>query len=120
VIVCDVLVDTAKVWLTGAAAPYMPSPTWFASIVHEPAATVVIDSPLTVQMPGVSVVRATVSPDDAVAPDAKVTPGAFAPGLAKLIVWLCVDTANDSVYAAVLSTRKSFTRNVNDDGVVAV
>ena len=49
-------------------------------------ATVVIDSPLTVQMPGVSEVSVTASPDDAVAPDANVVAGAFAPGLAKLIV----------------------------------
>jgi hypothetical protein len=97
VIVCDVLVDTAKVWLTGAAAPYVASPAWFASMVHDPVATVVIDNPLTVQIPGVSEVSVTGSPDDAVAPEANVMPGALAPGLAKLTVWFCVDTANDNV-----------------------
>ncbi len=68
-----------------------------ASIVHEPVATVVIDRPLTVQIPGVSDVSATGRPDDAVAPDAKVVPGGWAPGLAKVIVWLCADTPNDNV-----------------------
>jgi hypothetical protein len=66
-------------------------------MVHDPVATVVIDNPLTVQIPGVSEVSVTGSPDEAVAPEANVMPGGSAPGLTKLIVWFCVDTANDNV-----------------------
>jgi hypothetical protein len=85
VMVCEVLVDTENVWLTGSAAPYVASPAWVASIVHDPVATVVIDRPLTVQIPVVSEVSVTVRPDDAVAPEANVVPGGWAPGLGKVI-----------------------------------
>ena len=50
-------------------------------------ARVVIFRPLTVQTAGVCEVRVGVSPELAVAPDAKVELGALVPGLAKVIVW---------------------------------
>ena len=36
---------TVKVWSTGAAAVYVRLPAWLASIVHSPAARIVIVSP---------------------------------------------------------------------------
>ena len=87
--VCGVSDETAKFWVTGAAAPYELLPAWVAVIeqVPEAPAKITMFKPETVQTPGVFEVSVTVKPEVAVAPDAMVWFGAFEPGLLKVIVW---------------------------------
>lgn len=64
-------------------------------IVQVPAVTMLIFKPVTLHTAGVVDVRATVSPELAVAPEANgVRVNVFGPGLAKVIVWLPPTTVN--------------------------
>ena len=67
-----------------------------------PVVTVVISKPVTVQTPVVNDSRATVKLEVAVAPEAKVCPDAFDPGLLKVIVWLEAKTCKVIVLAEIL------------------
>ncbi len=60
-------------------------------------ASVVMFSPLTVQTAGVSEVRVGVSPEVAVALDAKLTLGAFVPGFANVIDCAFAGALNEKV-----------------------
>ena len=71
-------------------------------IEHVPLATVVIFSPDTVQTPLVFEARVTVKPEDETAPEPKVTPGAFVPGLLKVMVCELVTKLRFIVYALAL------------------
>jgi hypothetical protein len=58
--------------------------------------------PETVHTPGVSDVSVTVSPEVAVAPEAKLGEvGVFPPGLLNVMVWLWFETRSVIVYALV-------------------
>ena len=92
----------------GAAAPYVASPGWEATITHVPALTGVIISPETVHTPGVSEVRITCRPvASVVAPDANAAePVPFVPGLLNVIIWEWMILVYEHLMIYVILLRK--------------
>ena len=81
-------------------------------MMQVPADTGTISSPDTVQTPGVNETNCTVSPVDAVAPEANVPdPTPFVPGLLKVIVCAPAAFAPVIVYGFVEKSSPSYTQN---------
>ena len=79
---------TAKLWVTGVAGLTVALPSCVAVIEQVPTAIRVTLLPLTVQTPGVLLVKLTGRPDEALALKAKGrSPSCLSAGLAKVIVW---------------------------------
>src|SRR5688500_17914687 len=101
----------ANVCVTRAAALYVTSPAWSAWTVQGPAATRASRPPAEmVQTAGVAEVKATVSPELALAASVGVVPKGWAPGLANVMAWLpfgvtAFDAAEAGPVPALLEAR---------------
>ena len=97
---------TVKDRVTELATPYVVPPTvpplWLATIVHVPAATVVMFNPETVQIPVVLEVRETVKPELAVAVDAKVSVTNLSVGSVKVIIWVVAPAAVTAIVSVAV------------------